>query len=436
MKQAVVYNEAQPAVKNITKTTYPFEYSYQHVDCSDVVGPCDQTLKASPAVEALLLLNAQHQINVPIEVQNQIEDNGVTRLISATAYIFTKMVTNPDVVKPSAVLGVSSILETTGDDAYQPFTVGSSSGAVVTDYRMQVLHTYDTYNTAGNIVQQTTKDGITSSYGWDATNTLVNTSSIGTGSLQQTTTYQHIPGVGLISTTDPNGIKASFEYGRFNRLKLTRDKDNNILTRYRYNYAGDAELANSITVTGSMVTGQAIYFGSPDNVEFGQTQYEWNFGDGTKITTSGGLNHNYSTAGTYTVTLNKTNPEYSPVTLTKTIVINRQGEVNLTMSGSSYIDNCQYDANFSQPVLAASLSYGCPGNLSYYWEYRRDNGNWNYFGNAAQVGPPPGFSFCGAVGYYEVQCTITDGCGNAVVSGPNSIGFQVVQYGCTECSMN
>jgi YD repeat-containing protein len=54
-------------------------------------------------------------------------------------------------------------------------------------------------------------------------------------------TYTYTRGIGMTSETDPTGKTIYYEYDAFNRLSLIRDKDNNIIKRVCYNYAGQPE---------------------------------------------------------------------------------------------------------------------------------------------------------------------------------------------------
>jgi YD repeat-containing protein len=59
------------------------------------------------------------------------------------------------------------------------------------------------------------------------------------------TTYTYKPLIGVSSETDPNGHTTTYEYDNFNRLSIVRDKDNKIVKKICYNYAGQAENCTS-----------------------------------------------------------------------------------------------------------------------------------------------------------------------------------------------
>ncbi len=169
---------------------------------------------------------------------------------------------------------------------------------------LQTDLTFNSYDDKGNVTQYTAKDGVITSFIWgykkqypvariigrsysDAVSlsglvlaTVDNPSSDAvmraelnklrtlTGCFVTTLTYK--PLVGVSSETDANGVTAYYEYDSFNRLSLVRDKDNYIIKKVCYNYAGQVidcgvgtqamwqAQSSSCQVSGGQFTGSRI----------------------------------------------------------------------------------------------------------------------------------------------------------------------------------
>jgi YD repeat-containing protein len=98
----------------------------------------------------------------------------------------------------------------------------------------KILNT--TYDIAKTYITQSVLDAPTSDA--DLRNHLNNLRAI-QGAL--VTTYTYKPLVGVTSETDPNGKTLYYYYDKMNRLTMVRDKDNNVIKKVCYNYAGQVE---------------------------------------------------------------------------------------------------------------------------------------------------------------------------------------------------
>lgn len=120
------------------------------------------------------------------------------------------------------------------------------------------------FNYNGNLLQMKSRDGVITSYLWDATGTYPMAKVIGATYAQINTpvfeedasysssllyirlkslvagaiitTYSYKPLIGMSSMTDPNGITTYYEYDAFGRLEFVKDHHGNILKKYDYHY--------------------------------------------------------------------------------------------------------------------------------------------------------------------------------------------------------
>ncbi|OQP46232.1 hypothetical protein A4H97_31205 [Niastella yeongjuensis] len=136
-----------------------------------------------------------------------------------------------------------------------------------------------TFDAAISIVPQYLLDGATGN-GDDVSfrNTLNLLRQNLPGALVETYTYK--PFVGMTSSTDANGRTTYYEYDGFGRLIHLRDKDNNIVKKYCYNYTGQAEscpLSGNSAKSGTFIrsgcsagnAGTPVTYTVPANTYFG-----------------------------------------------------------------------------------------------------------------------------------------------------------------------
>ena len=276
----------------------------------------------------------------------------------------------------------------------------------------KLINSVSNYDNWGNPLTVTGVDGIQTDYSWGYNNYLLTSASKNSGSLEHKTSIQYQPLVGATKITDPNVVSINYEYDSFGRLKLVKDSDNNIVTRYRYHYKDQSESLSNYTISyinTCNVNGQ-VELSSEESLDKGQTTYKWNFGDGAMGTSTGPIVHTYPGPGLYTVSVRKENPEYYSIETSFTITIYPPTTyVNLMVDGPQAIYLCNTS---TEPTIITSDYNGLL--QSEVWEYRFNSGPWTTYSG----GTPPGFgpSQGSGVGEYNVRYTLTDSCGNLFVA--------------------
>lgn len=187
---------------------------------------------------------SRNMIDYPIEKLSFIDNKEILR--QKTDYNTTK----DNLILPSAIQS-----STTGENGLQPEI------------------TFDLYDSRGNILQYTARDGVVVSFVWgygqqypvakivnatyDEVKEALNRFDNDLSHLQNYTdtqlitelnklrtklnkahvyTYTYKPLVGMVSETDSNGIITEYDYDSFGRLLNVFDKDKNILKQFEYHY--------------------------------------------------------------------------------------------------------------------------------------------------------------------------------------------------------
>ncbi|MBL0743093.1 PKD domain-containing protein [Chryseolinea lacunae] len=418
-------------------------------NCENQLNGCMNENAAQDEVNALVHLRKANQLSTAVETSTFIETAGVSKLQSAVCYKFINCVNGSiKYVRPKEVWGMkgSAALEA---DAYKESSVPGSNLFVI-DSRMRRLHAYSGYDVStGNVLQQTSLDGTVSAYVWDPTSkSLITDFTANPGASSHTTTYTYGSG-GLSAVTDPNGIATSFFYDGFQRLRYTKDNENNILGRFRYHYYNENDDLNAdLSIQGSPYVEKTLTFASAFDYPGDFTvSYKWDFGDGIQTTTTtSSTTHSFTAAGTYSVTLTVSSTERNPISISKQITIHPKMTVSMCADGPTQVNKCSQTVlrfgtcassvnnSYSSPtILKATGTGGCitgAGTVSYRWEFQRVCGGtvtipWSAYNTTTVPSSyaPEEFGSrttgsCGTV-YFNVRVILIDKCGGE--SEPSSV---------------
>lgn len=237
------------------KQDYTECFNEANVDCEDNYEQSINNFNSSvDNVNAIYTLRDYHLNNV-IESYTKNENE---ETINA---IFNKYKIENNVPLINSVLKIESI------DLLNDFTDSESSVSTLNiDSRYKEKIIFDEYDSYNNTLQYHKPDNINTSFIWGYNHTLpvakienatytdvsdkINIDAIQSldgDALRNAlavlrtelpdalvTMYTYKPLVGIETTTDPNGKTSYYEYDSFNRLKLIRDNNNNILKKYVY----------------------------------------------------------------------------------------------------------------------------------------------------------------------------------------------------------
>jgi len=210
------------------------------------------------------VMSKNNMTGIPVETVTNIKKNGTDYVTNAVVNLYKN---SNGVVKPEKIYTLSVSDPITN---YQKLT-----GNALWDSRMELNVTYEKYDSKSNILQFTTRAGITNCYLWSynyqypiaeiknatyadvvnalsgqavadriagatepAASDLMLINNLRTNANFKTsliTTYTYKPLVGILTMTDPRGVVTKYDYDSFGRLsKVTRD--NKVIETYDYHY--------------------------------------------------------------------------------------------------------------------------------------------------------------------------------------------------------
>lgn len=362
-----------------------------------------------PRCFGLWQMFATNEISSPVEVISYYKKPGVAETFKVTSAELTTFIRHP-------TLNISFPYETYSLQLNSPiadFLPANISnlpyGIFNKDTRYRLVNQFTFDNSNLTLVRQDPSSGVSSSYDWGFNNTLITAANINPGANQLKTEYVNNPLVGLATIRDANLQTVNYEYDRFNRLKIIKDTDGNIVQRYRYHYKDgmDNVIDFKYLTYSSSATDNTVQFIAQGAGEPGSSLM-WDFGNGTvqENGTSSQL-QTYTTSGFYDVKLVTTHPEYSPSTVVKKIRILPPANAQIT----SPIVGTNRTVCGSHTTTCTVTTTG--DTYIYQWEYNYSgSGNGNYLPIGTNS-PTLVFANSGVQNSSSsIRCKITDSAGN------------------------
>lgn len=171
-----------------------------------------------------------------------------------------------------------------------------------------------TYNSDGLLASQVGQDAVTTRYEYDGKGYMIKkTIDPGEASLSRSTIYSHRELVGLNYVQGPNGRKTKYYYDDKNRLKMIKNHENEIIKRYRYNYATEEQTSLSVHIASTggyaLVDDRINFSATISGSSYSSPKFDW-VGNSS---TSSSATYTWDSPGTKSVSVKVTDPEHPDV---------------------------------------------------------------------------------------------------------------------------
>ena len=192
---------------------------------------------------------------------------------------------------------------------------------------------------------------------------------------------------------------------------------------YRFAYTGGPDTPNPDPQWTTTGTANQIQFSLGSS---GGVSYEWDFGDGTPVSTEPNPTHTYAQAGTYDVTLTVTYADDEELSETVEVTV---GADTAEPTTTAQLNGAAPAPTYDEPVeVTLSATDGTAGTGVEWTEYRVDSGAWTRSENTDEDDPFVTTFMVSGDGAHIVEFRSRDVSGN-VEDPPGRVDFTIVPEG-------
>lgn len=205
----------------------------------DLCKGVEPTTPVDEAIEGFWMWKNNHRISRPVETILSEDGGDGTFYVTRGTLMMPRKGSLFEGSNQNQVAYIWKVLQLELPSPQPGMTSTSISGEnLIYDDRYVLEKELLDYDNRGNPLMVIGKNGLKTRYAWGHNQSLLMLVEEGAfSSRSQVTSFTHLPGVGVSSMTDPNGLTKYFVYDQFDRLNQSKDHDQNIVNQFNYFYS-------------------------------------------------------------------------------------------------------------------------------------------------------------------------------------------------------